>query len=593
VTVSEFAFLGLGLVLGIATGAAIVEIVRGRPKAAREVRVTVAPGSVPKRRPATLAEDPFTPRYRAPARGGPADHVPAAEAGEPVPDRTAVRSGPTAPAEANGTAERPVVGIPIRPETDRALASLRASAASSAEQAMADQSLSLEAILAGRRPAGVGARTTAPVRGWTDGRAATAALVASAGARKALASESRGLASESRTAASPSPTPAVAPRAAGAVDDVCSELRRTADERCTIAGRAREQATAAQEALRAGQRAYDDHHGRAEQAAMQADPRRIRTAKEAAQGAFRLARSGARTREGIEAAARDWLTQINRINREARDAAGRVNKERDAAAALVSRIERLTVEADAARISAESADAACVAARQAVADCQEAVTARTRQAPAAQRVPAVASALGQEDVDERPQTMYSAGSRGEPAITRLVRGDRDMLVALAEELSGTDTAERQRWQANLGHFVEAVIARAIEASKLTFPLEHPFWGAFTLAQNRDVMSALSSLGYRYDGVGGWMDDRLPGQRDLSLAVGYAGLDPMRIRRWPNESEMTDLLQDVEVASDEFIMEAAGGLTLGELVDALGRRADDLTDLWNDWGRVRPLLLAPA
>jgi hypothetical protein len=208
-------------------------------------------------------------------------------------------------------------------------------------------------------------------------------------------------------------------------------------------------------------------------------------------------------------------------------------------------------------------------------------------------VPAVASAIGQEGEGERPQTIYSAGSRGEPAIIRLVRGDRDILVALAEELSGTDTAERQRWQANLGQFVEAVIARAIEASKLTFPLEHPFWGAFTLPQNRDVMSALSSLGYRYDGVGGWIDDRMPGQRDLSLAVGYAGLDPMRIRRWPNESEMTDLLQDVEVASDEFIMEAAGGLTLGELVDALGRRADDLTDLWNDWGRVRPLLLTPA
>jgi hypothetical protein len=27
-----------------------------------------------------------------------------------------------------------------------------------------------------------------------------------------------------------------------------------------------------------------------------------------------------------------------------------------------------------------------------------------------------------------------------------------------------------------------------------------------------------------------------------------------------------------------------------MVDALGRRADDLTDVWNEWGRVRPLLL---
>ena len=32
------------------------------------------------------------------------------------------------------------------------------------------------------------------------------------------------------------------------------------------------------------------------------------------------------------------------------------------------------------------------------------------------------------------------------------------------------------------------------------------------------------------------------------------------------------------------------LTLGELVSMLGRRADGLADLWNQWGRIRPLLL---
>ena len=38
--------------------------------------------------------------------------------------------------------------------------------------------------------------------------------------------------------------------------------------------------------------------------------------------------------------------------------------------------------------------------------------------------------------------------------------------------------------------------------------------------------------------------------------------------------------------------AAEGLTLGELLSLLGRRADALIDLWNAWGRVRPLLLEP-
>ena len=107
------------------------------------------------------------------------------------------------------------------------------------------------------------------------------------------------------------------------------------------------------------------------------------------------------------------------------------------------------------------------------------------------------------------------------------------------------------------------------------------------------MAGLSSLGYRFDGFGGWVDERIPGQRDLSLAVGYAGLDPMRVRHWPNETEMRDLLADVRVTADEFVASTAGSLTLGELVSLLGRRADALTELWNSWGTVRPILLEVA
>jgi hypothetical protein len=135
------------------------------------------------------------------------------------------------------------------------------------------------------------------------------------------------------------------------------------------------------------------------------------------------------------------------------------------------------------------------------------------------------------------------------------------------------------------------VARAIESAYLHFPVEHSFWGMNALPENRDVAAALSSLGYRFDGLGGWADDRIPGQRDLSLAVGYAGLDPMRTRRWPGEREMHDLFRDVTVAADEYLASAAGGLMLGELISMLGRRADGLADLWNDWGRVRPLLLS--
>ena len=71
-TASEFAFLALGLVLGVAVGAALVEVARSRPSAPREVRVTVAPNSI-RSRASTLADGRQTNGEDGPARGGPAD----------------------------------------------------------------------------------------------------------------------------------------------------------------------------------------------------------------------------------------------------------------------------------------------------------------------------------------------------------------------------------------------------------------------------------------------------------------------------------------------------------------------------------------
>jgi hypothetical protein len=33
--------------------------------------------------------------------------------------------------------------------------------------------------------------------------------------------------------------------------------------------------------------------------------------------------------------------------------------------------------------------------------------------------------------------------------------------------------------------------------------------------------------------------------------------------------------------------------MGQLMQLMGRRADAVSDIWNDWPRVRPLLLGPA
>jgi hypothetical protein len=138
--------------------------------------------------------------------------------------------------------------------------------------------------------------------------------------------------------------------------------------------------------------------------------------------------------------------------------------------------------------------------------------------------------------------------------------------------------------------VDAIRADAIEGGFLRFPAEHVFWGPYTIEQNRDIARALGSLGHRFNGLGGWVDDNVPSQRELSLALGYAGLDPMRVRLWPTEEQTRELFRNVEVAADEYLAGVAGDLTLAEMVEMLGRRADRMVELWNQWGRIRPLLL---
>jgi hypothetical protein len=609
-TASEAAFLIFGLVLGVASGAALIEVLRARPPASRHIRVTVAPNAIQGRLAATLSEPPTAPDVHGPAAGGPGDRRLAEDptqepgiasegrrlddrrapgmAGETAPDRTAVPSassppGASQPIAIDVGADRPSplwlrsavdeaeprsVGVPISIEPDPITTALRATAAKSAVAAMS------------------GGRT---------GRA-----VAVSEAAGADGSESGGNAGDGRPLDRPPRATGTDEPAAPAPDGACAEERRVAEERCAVATRAREGATAAAAELRRQQRAYDDLVDRAEAAAATADPRSVRAAKEQAQQRFRAARATAATRDDVEAGAREWLAEINRINQDTREATTAAERDRAAAAQLGPMLERLSVEADAARITAERAEEACVAAREAVAACDEenrlaaaAAAAPTRE-PAAgatdEAAPRIAAAMPEpEDEFEFSTPMRSSGG-GDAPILRILRGDREAFDRAVARLAGDDDEARRRWQARLGGLADALVARSIEAAAFDFPVDHPFWGPFNQSQNRDIAAGLASLGYRFDGYGGWLDERVPTQRDLSLAVGYAGLDPMRIRHWPTEGEMRDLLADVRVAADEYVAGAAGGMSLGELVTLLGRRADPLAELWNEWGTVRPILL---
>jgi hypothetical protein len=283
------------------------------------------------------------------------------------------------------------------------------------------------------------------------------------------------------------------------------------------------------------------------------------------------------------------LNEINRINTDAREATATVAAEHAAAAQIGATLERLGLEADAARIGAANADAACLAARGVVADCDE----RATSDAASFLIPPSPTSADEGRLEEDERLGVALESGGEPRIFRLLRGDRPAMTSLVAALAGDDPEARRRWQLLLTGLVEAIVADAIEAAALEFPEGDLFWGAFTRTQDRDIVHALSSLGYRFDGLGGWTDDRHPSQRDLSLALGYAGLDPMRVRHWPNEEATGELFREVTVSADEYLAGVAGDLTLAEMVTTLGRRADGLAEIWNEWGTIRPLLLDEA
>ncbi|HEX7473250.1 MAG TPA: hypothetical protein VF323_09205 [Candidatus Limnocylindrales bacterium] len=406
-------------------------------------------------------------------------------------------------------------------------------------------------------------------------------------------------------------------RAARPAADPCADARNTVDERCALAERMRISADEATDALREAQRTFDDHVAQADAAEAIAEPRAQRAAKDEAQNTFRMERGRAGSREAVEQAARDWLQEINRVNAAARDAASTLTREREAAAAIQAMIERLTVEADAARVQAEGAAESCVLARESLATCedeareaeiaakarpdrrrpQEPDPAPTEETPIA--VPVAATWAGQTapgpaeaqaPVEDDGALVAAVRSGGHPALLRLLAGDRAVMQRLVLELAGEDTVVQRRWQIQLADLIDAIVSRAIEACAFVLPEDHPFWAPFNRTQGRDIALALSSLGFRFDGMGGFSDDRVPTQRDVSLALSYAGLDPMRVRRWPAETELTELYRDVTVAADEYILGAAPDLTLGELVGILGRRADPLTEVWNAWAQIRPILL---
>lgn len=424
--------------------------------------------------------------------------------------------------------------------------------------------------------------------------------------------------------------------------DPGSSRRRLVEIRCGFAELARREAEAAEARVADLRRRFDAQLALLTAAQTAVDPGVTRGAKEAAHGNFRKAIAEAGSRAEVELAAASWLAEINRVNGAALGAQMRMQRERDATDALASQLDHLTAVAEASRAMAESAVDACRTAQEALSVTQGEEVARAAGDPssgsaaemisaheAAQAAPAEAppeptlaavairrtvpaftvtkadpatagkpSESTGASADNAPSASEGAGPvdlRGPkpPSIVRLLLRDSATMNRLVDWLAGPDLEERRRWQLCLSDFVDAVAATAIDAGCFAFAAGNPFWDQLTVDEAREVARGLAALGFRYDGMGEFADGRVPGQRELAMAVGQAGLLTVRVHSWPGPEEAASLYRQVRVDPIALLAEKAPSLTLGELVSMLGRRAEVAADLWNDWSRARPLLLLPS
>src|SRR5450756_2884152 len=134
---------------------------------------------------------------------------------------------------------------------------------------------------------------------------------------------------------------------------------------------------------------------------------------------------------------------------------------------LLRAVEKAGLDVDVARIRSEQAAEACRDARIALASCEEA----ERLGSAAPEPVTLATpqqlAPGGEAAVEMP-----AAPGEDVAILRLLRGDRATMRSIVERLGGSDPDGQRRWQLLVSDLVDAIVARAIDASALSFPEDH-------------------------------------------------------------------------------------------------------------------------
>jgi hypothetical protein len=206
---------------------------------------------------------------------------------------------------------------------------------------------------------------------------------------------------------------------------------------------------------------------------------------------------------------------------------------------------------------------------------------------------AVASRMEADGALEAVPEPIAAAAPGTSRIDRILRGEHLAMVEAVDAVGGEDSFRRRDWELLLGGLVEAMSDMAARESVIDFPMGTAFWDTFTVEQCRQIVAALASMGYRYDGRSGWVEHHVPVYRDLSIALADIGVDPRRVRAWPNQADIAALFVGARPAPEELLA-AAGPDYRTEAVKALvGDHASDLDGLWIAWDDVRPVLFAAS
>ncbi len=205
------------------------------------------------------------------------------------------------------------------------------------------------------------------------------------------------------------------------------------------------------------------------------------------------------------------------------------------------------------------------------------------------RSPIASQIAVEEDADRDLEGARHGSARGS-ALERMLRGEHRAMAEVLDKVAGPDSQQRREWERLLRGLVEAMAENAVREAVIDFPMGTAFWDSFTIEQCRRVVGALASMGYAYDGHAGWVDSRTPAYRDLSTALADVGIDPRRIRAWPNSSDIAGLFAGARPAPEELLAAAGPAYEMTDVRELVGERADELRDLWLAWDAVKPALL---